>query len=227
MNENQTMMEAPSNNNKKNNLSILLVIVICAICLVGGIFVGKKFFTTDETNNITNNESSKKDDKKVEEKKDNKIEVTENLQKELREMIPNVTYCNRYLDKQYNGGTFYATDWTEEDKTSDFSECQELLDVYSVADKVESTEDEVYLYDYILLYSLQGECYNWDDNNQCTDNYDYGTVYNKLHLKYEEIQKSDVYEVGNDDVKQFGQLYKYTFILKNGVFSYYSTEIVK
>ena len=146
-----------------------------------------------------------------------KIEVTSSLEQELRKLIPTVKYCNQYLYKQYNGNVFKNTDLTEEDKISNFSECQGILMVDTFKYKTDSTDNEVYLYDYVLLYDQQGssECQG------CA----YGRDYKNINIKYDDIEIIDN-EISKESLKEYGQIYKYTFKLINGSYEYISTESV-
>ena len=199
---------------KNNNTALAVIITLLVVIILGlvGFIIYDKVINkdTNEPNNggISNNENSQET---------SKIEVTSSLEKELRDLIPTVKYCNQYLYKQYNGGIFKSTDLTSEDKTSDFEQCQGILFVNTNSYKNDSTNTEVYLYDYVLLYDQQG-------SNECQGCF-YGTDYQNINIKYDDIELVGD-SVSKDSFKKYGQIYKYTFKLVDDNYEYVSTEAV-
>jgi len=146
------------------------------------------------------------------------IEVTNELEEELRMLIPSIEFCNSYLYKQYNGDIFYNSNFTLEDKTSEFNNCEDALTVYARNYKKESTTNEVYLYDYVLLFDSDGT----DECKYCK----YGQTFNKINIAYNKINKINNH-VTLSSFKEYGQIYKYTFKLtKENNYDYISTEAI-
>ncbi|MBE6151717.1 MAG: hypothetical protein E7165_00165 [Firmicutes bacterium] len=190
---------------RKNRVLTVIVTVLMLVIfgLVGFIIYDKVINKTNEPNIEDNNNGN------------SKIEVTSGLKSELRKLIPTVKYCNQYLYKQYNGSSFKSTDLTQEDKTSNFDECQGILGVYHTEYKYDSTDKEVYLYDYVLLYDQEGS----DECSGCS----YGKDYNNINIKESSIEIINN-KVSDSSLKKYGQVYKYTFKLIDGNYEYVSTE---
>lgn len=207
-------MEERKNNNSVVIAVIMTLMVVVIVGLVGFIVYDKVINKTnepsiEENNKVENNEQEKEEVKP--------IEVTKTLEKELRKLIPSVKTCNnQYLDKQYNGSVFTSDDLKG---ISSSEECQGILDVYTLSYKNESTKDEVYLYDYVLIYNMQRDdsvCF------RCA----YGKKYDYLDIPMDNIELVDG-EISEKSFKEYGQVYKYTFKLVDGNYEYVSTEAVK
>ena len=184
---------------EKNNTGLVVTITVLIMLVLGlvGFIVYDKVLNQENSTNVGNNNETAK------------IEVTSNLKSELRNLIPTVKYCNQYLYKQYNGSSFKSTDLTQEDKTSNFNECQGLLGVYHTEYKYDSTDKEVYLYDYVLLYD--------------SETGSYGKDYNNINIKENNIEIVNN-TVSDDSLREYGQVYKYTFKLVDGNYEYAGTE---
>lgn len=206
---------------RNNNVVTAVIITLMAVAiigLVGFIVYDKVINKTNEPNSEENNKVDNNENKQeVEEQKT--IEVTKSLEEELRKLIPSVKSCNnQYLDKQYNGSIFTSGDLKD---VTYLEECQGVLDVETLSYKNESTKDEVYLYDYVLIYSQQKA----EDGKG-----NYGTRYDDMNIKMDDIELIDVenyVEISEKSFKEYGQVYKYTFKLVNGNYEYVSTEAVK
>lgn len=199
----------------KNNTGLVVAVTILAMLVLGlvGFIVYDKVLREDGAVNGENNnvEQGEKNEEV------SKIEVTDNLKKELRALIPTVKYCNQYLYKQYNGKVFKNTDLTSKDKTSDFNQCQGILGVDHAEYKYDSTNNEVYLYDYVLLYDPEGS----DECQGCS----YGKAYLNINIKYDDIELVGS-GVSKESLKEYGQIYKYTFKLVDNNYEYISTEAI-
>ena len=188
---------------EKNNTGLVVAVTILAMLVVG--LVG--FIIYDKVIN------------KPSEPGIDKIEVTVELEKNLRQLIPTVKYCNQYFYKQYNGNVFYNTDLTEEDKTSDFEQCQGILYVNNLSYKNESDNNFVYIYDYVLLYDMEG-----GDNDciYCA----YGKDYKNINILYDDVEIIND-KVSEQAIRKYGQIYKYTFKLVDNGYEYISTTAIK
>lgn len=211
--------------NEKQFKEIRLIIVLLSviIILLFGVIIlllakGDKQPSIPEPNKIENKEVEEKEEPEEEliEEDNEEVEedntVTDAMNKELRNKIPTIKYCNQYLYKQYNGGIFKASDLSEEDKKSNFNECQGALGVYHLEQKAVKENDMVYIYDYVLLYNQQGT----EEENY------FGTSVNNIKYKYDTIGN-----VTDDKIQKYGQLYKYSFKIVETGYEYISTEIVQ
>lgn len=210
---------------KQNQRWIMIILLLIIGGLVSyilydkGLIFKEKIIEEIKEPEIENKEDSIKNDK---ENSEEEYELIHFYKEKLRKKIPTIEYCNNYLFKQYNGSIFYATDLTEEDKTSTFNSCQGALGVFYDEEKIEWNEEEIYIYDYVLLYSMEGEF----DRNTGID-YSYGKSYNRINLEKSLIE-NDKHILTKNNIRKYGQLYKYTFKKDTyGQYAYYSTEAVK
>lgn len=140
------------------------------------------------------------------------IKITEDLKISLRNIIPRLTdpnCANQYYYKQFNNSTFRESDFTEEDK---MEVCENIPKVYHMEYKVETIDENVYLYDYILM----------------SDGINFGTKYDELIVPSEKIEmitnEQDAVP-SEESFKTYAKVYKYSFKYINNAYIYIDTML--
>lgn len=128
-----------------------------------------------------------------------KIELTDELKNNLKQLIPKSTCNEDLLYSQFNGGFYLGLNNDESPE-----DCSNIK-VYTKDYNWQSSSDEILLYSYVLLF----------------DGINYGKTYQNLVVPSSKIESlSENYFIG------YGGKYKFTFAKVNNDYVYTSTSYI-
>lgn len=227
---NDSRIEALENNikmQKKKNRNLGLVILGLVVIIIGillwiyidktsGIACVSEEEMSQKIADLKEQQEAEEAERKRQEELDKIIKVDDETEKELRDLIPSRVDCDTYLDLQYSNTLFNVETYNTLSTTSDVKTCTFAKHVYYLKDNIDSTDQFVYITDYVLL----------NNPNALEGQKSYGKTYDNMEYTTLDVLGGTT-EISEDIFKSLGQKYKYTFEKVEDTFKYVSTEKVE
>ena len=143
------------------------------------------------------------------------IEITKEVRQELRSLIP--THCGGYDEELYQDKKIVPEDISK--KTNEDCSSKDIHLTFTSEKSITVSRKKVYLYDYVLIYSLYGE---GEDHIQWANQYNH--FQKELKVRFMEGNQA---KPTKESFLEYARVYKYTFKKEKDGFHLLSVEPVK